>query len=185
MRRKLITLIASLAIPGLASAAELEGVTVPDSIEAGGQELVLNGLGLRKKFWVEVYVAALYLPARTGNAVEALDAEGPKRLEMHMLYDVSRDKLVDAWDEGFESNSDPDTLTAIAGQIAQFNLLWSDSQEGDVFVLEYLPGSGTRVVMNGEDAGTIEGDDFARALFAIWLGPEPPTDDLKEGLLGG
>jgi hypothetical protein len=32
---------------------------------------------------------------------------------------------------------------------------------------------------------TIEGADFARALFLIWLGKHPPNAGLKKGLLGG
>ena len=36
-----------------------------------------------------------------------------------------------------------------------------------------------------ERIGTIKGDDSARALVSIWLGPRPPSADLKTGLLGG
>ena len=39
--------------------------------------------------------------------------------------------------------------------------------------------------MKGQGKGPIPGEDFARALFGIWLGPKPPNPDLKSGLLGG
>jgi hypothetical protein len=35
------------------------------------------------------------------------------------------------------------------------------------------------------DLVTIEGKDFSDALFLVWLGAKPPTEDLKKGLLGG
>ena len=45
----------------------------------------------------------------------------------------------------------------------------------------YRPDVGIEVDMNGTAMGTITGDDFARALFSIWLGPHPPNEDLKAG----
>jgi hypothetical protein len=47
------------------------------------------------------------------------------------------------------------------------------------------PEARRRVCVNGAVKGTIAGDDFARALFAIWLGARPPNAELKTGLLGG
>lgn len=38
--------------------------------------------------------------------------------------------------------------------------------------------------LNGELKGTIEGDDFVTALLRVWLGAKPPTEDLKNGMLG-
>jgi hypothetical protein len=40
------------------------------------------------------------------------------------------------------------------------------------------------VTLNSENKGIIEGDDFGAALLRVWLGPEPPTEELKNGLLG-
>ena len=38
--------------------------------------------------------------------------------------------------------------------------------------------------MRGTSVGTIEGRDFADALFSVWLGPSPVQDDLKTALTG-
>ena len=46
------------------------------------------------------------------------------------------------------------------------------------------PGAGIEVDVQGAVKGTIEGDDFARAFLAIWLGATPPNPELKKGLLG-
>jgi hypothetical protein len=39
-------------------------------------------------------------------------------------------------------------------------------------------------MINGRPAGRIEGEDFARTFYAIWLGDHPPNAGLKQGLLG-
>jgi hypothetical protein len=179
-----LLLAASLAWTQV-SAVEVEGVQVPDAAQVGGQALVLNGAGLRKKLWVEVYVGALYVSQRSSDAETLVTMPGAKRVAMHMLYDVSRKKLVNAWEEGFEDNNSEEALAAIADEMEAFNALWRDAEEGDVFVLDYVPGEGTHVIFNDERVGTIEGEAFNQALLRIWLGPEPPTEDLREGMLGG
>jgi hypothetical protein len=48
-----------------------------------------------------------------------------------------------------------------------------------------VPGRGIVVEVKGEAKGTLAGADFARALWGVWLGAEPPNPGLKKGLLGG
>jgi len=55
---------------------------------------------------------------------------------------------------------------------------------GDEVVFDYVPGKGTQVKVKGKDKGTIEGADFMRALWTIYLGPNPPSESLKKGMLG-
>ncbi|OYW06213.1 MAG: hypothetical protein B7X11_01230 [Acidobacteria bacterium 37-65-4] len=96
---------------------------------------------------------------------------------------MGKDKIIEGWDEGFKNNSG-DKVAALKAQIDKFNGFWSDMKSGDVAVLTYDPATGTKVEIKGKDMGTIEGKEFAQALFAIWLGPKPPTEGLKKGLLG-
>jgi len=51
-------------------------------------------------------------------------------------------------------------------------------------VLTYEPGKGTTVEFAGQEKGTIPGADFMRVLWRTWLGPKPPTADLKKGMMG-
>ena len=63
----------ALVLPvGLASAAvarECDGISFPEHIQARGETLTLNGLGLRKAtvFGIKVYVGALYLTHPTAD----------------------------------------------------------------------------------------------------------------------
>jgi hypothetical protein len=166
-----------------AAAKELAGVKMDDSVSVSGKSLKLNGMGLRKKAMFKVYVAGLYLeaPSKDGAAIAALDA--PKAVQMHFLRSVDKEKLVDAYKEGFEANA-KEKAAAQKASIEKFYGMVGDVKEGSVMTFTYSPGAGTVIGRDGKDAGTIEGKEFAEALFLIWLGPKPPSEDLKKGLLG-
>ena len=57
-------------------------------------------------------------------------------------------------------------------------------KKGDVFIIMNVPDEGVVVYKNGSKKGSIDGYDFKRALFGIWLGDKPADDDLKAGMLG-
>ncbi|MDJ0778226.1 MAG: chalcone isomerase family protein [Gammaproteobacteria bacterium] len=169
-----------------AGAAELAGVFVDDSVELDGQTLLLNGLGLREKLWVDVYVGSLYLPARSDDVAEILSRPGPWRVQLDFVYkEVANDKLLEAWREGFEKNQDAATLQALRERIDVFYALFTSSAlAGDRYLFDYLPPGGTRIARNGELLGVIPGEDFKDALLEIWLGNYPADKDLKKGMLG-
>lgn len=180
-----IGLLAALAM-GAAQAKTCEGVAFPDQVQADGATLKLNGLGLRLATFlkVKVYVGALYLaqPSKDANAI--LKANAAKRLVLHFVREVDHGDLTKAWDEGFE-NSAGSQLAALKPRIASFKAMMADMKKGEQIRMDHKPGAGVAVTIKGAAKGTIQGDDFARALFAIWLGADPPNDELKSGLLGG
>ena len=164
-------------------AGTLAGVTLPDTAQVGSRSLVLNGLGLRKKFVVKVYVAGLYLEQKSSDPGVILKADAPKRIVMHFVRSVSKDQLVDAFAESFENNS-PDAKKTMKGEIDQFLGALAPVNDGEQMVLTYVPGTGTTLAINGKEHLTAAAPDFARVLFSVWLGPKPPNPDLKKGLLG-
>jgi len=172
-----------LALP-MASAGELAGVELPDQVTVGGKTLELNGMGVRKKLVIKVYVAGLYLESRSQDPTAIVGSDAIKRVVMHFATDKATKKRMDeAWREGFEANS-PDAYAGLADRVATFMDFFGDMKDGDEIVLTVTPGSGTQAELNGEDKGTIAGDDFGAALLRVWLGDHPPSEDLKEGLLG-
>jgi len=168
-----------------AHALEIGGVVLPETLDAGGKTLVLNGAGLRKKFFFKIYAGALYLPEKDSDPGKIVPADAPMAVRMHFIYDgVSAEKLIETWNEGFEKTTGgrPGPLS---DRIAAFNGLFTgEAGEGDVYDIVYIPSEGVRVIMNGRAAGTIQGLDFKTALFAIWLGEDPADDGLKEEMLG-
>lgn len=170
-----------------AQARQIADVDIAESIsrEDAPGDLQLNGAGIRYKFIFKIYVGALYLEKKTQSAEEAISSNGANRVLMHFLYDeVSKEKLVNAWIEGFESNISADQFKSLKPRIDQFNNFFETLTTNDVVLLDFMPGKGTRVTIKGKEKGVIEGDDFNQALLKIWLGKEPVTDDLKDALLG-
>jgi len=181
----LIGLVTLLGVSGT-DAKECEGVSFPEQVASGGATLHLNGLGLRQATFlkVDVYVAALYVAETSSDADVILASNAPKEIVLHFVRDVGHGDLSKGWDEGFEKNA-KSQLPALRERIEAFKGLMVDVQEGERLRFAYQPGAGVHVDINGKVQGTIAGDDFARALFSIWLGAQPPNADLKAGLLGG
>jgi hypothetical protein len=168
-----------------ARAGTLAGVSLPDSVDLAGTHLVLDGMGLRTATFlhVKVYVAGLYLPRPSSNAREIIAANEPKLLVLRFVRNVGRGDVVKAWREGFARNATvpPAQLQA---EIDQLNAWMVDFRRGDTLAFTFLPGQGVAVDINGARRGVLPGEAFAQSLLAIWLGPHPPNDELKRGLLG-
>ena len=182
----IVLALALMLSPAMALAKEVAGVTLPETVTLGARPpLVLNGAGIRNKFFIKVYVGALYLPARTRDAAAVLRHTGPVAMHMHFLHsEVSKEKLVSAWNDGFEANLDAAERDRLGARIERFNGLFRTMHKGDIIRLDYLPGTGTTVSINNETRGVIEGEDFMQAWLRIWLGKEPADAGLKQGLLG-
>ena len=181
--RHIAVLLLSFGLTAAASAADLAGVSVPDSATVAGANLALNGVGLRKKFFVKIYVGGLYLPQKSSDADAIVASTGPDRILMHMIYAVDKEQFADAWHDDFKANN-PDSYAALHDQIEQFIAWFSDSKKDDVVTMDWVPGQGTQISWNGTFRGNIVGDDFHKALLKVFLGPNPPTGDLKDGMLG-
>ncbi len=168
------------------AAREIEGIKLSDSAEVGGQQLLLNGAGLRSKFFISVYVGGLYLSDKSTDVKQILAMSGPKRVSMHFIYDeISEEKIRAAWSEGFSENNSDEVMQSMAGKIETFNSFWPAIKGGDVALVDYLPGKGTQISLNGKIRGIVVGEKFNQAVLKIWLGDNPVDSDLKSGMLGG
>jgi hypothetical protein len=181
--QRILTFLLALFIAAGAAAATLAGVTVPDTADVAGAHLVLNGVGLRTKVFFKIYVGGLYLQQKTDNADAIQMDPGPDRILMHMIYEVDKDQFSDAWLDGFKDNN-PESFDALHDRVLQFIAYFGDSKKDDVITLDYLPGTGTQISWNGTFRGNIPGEDFHKALLRVFVGPKPPTEDLRDGLLG-
>ncbi|HLJ19417.1 MAG TPA: chalcone isomerase family protein [Stellaceae bacterium] len=189
MRRAALALLAPLLVALAPSppsfAAACRDIQFPDAVKAGGRDLVLNGLGIRKAtlLRIKVYVGALYLPQRSGDAAAILAANGRWQLVLHFVRDVDAGDIRDAFQEGFQKSAG-DKLASLQMRIAGLNAQIVDLKSGQSLTFTRDPATGVSVDVNGKGGSTIEGADFAGALLAIWLGANPPNEDLKSGLLG-
>jgi chalcone isomerase-like protein len=186
MRKSLISLalVLFVSLSGIAlNAASLAGVSLPDSQQVAGKNLVLNGLGLRTKMMVKVYIAGLYLEQKSSDPNAIMKSDSPKKIVMHFVHGASKNQMADAFNEGFSDNA-PDAVKTMKADIDKLNGALDAINSGDEMVFTYVPGMGTTLSINGKDKVTIAGQPFEQALLSVWLGPKPPTADLKKGMLG-
>jgi chalcone isomerase-like protein len=185
MRKLWMTVLGLMFTVG-AQAAEVGGVKLDDKVTLAGQELVLNGAGVRSRAIFKVYVGSLYVPAKATTLAAVLE-KAPRRFQLNILRSVSADQLIDALSDGLKDNSSADELAAIKPQVDQLVSTMKslgDVKEGDVVTLDFVDGA-TKIALNGAAKGSIPGDAFNRALTRIWLGDKPAQADLKKAMLGG
>jgi hypothetical protein len=183
--RVLSATLLSLLVALPAAAGTLAGVTLPDKVDVAGQTLVLNGMGLRSKFIIKVYVGGLYLPQKEKSGAKILSGDEARRMTLHFIYDVSKEQMCEAWEEGLEKNSPnagPEVKKGFTTLCA-----WMDGVgKGTELVLTYLPGEGTHVEVGGKEKGTLPGKPTADAILATWIGANPaPGKDFKRAVLSG
>jgi hypothetical protein len=184
MRKNILLFtIAIIALPAFSYGGTLNSVTLPDTVQAGSATLALNGLGLRTKYMVKVYVAGLYVASKSPDPAAILNVDAPKRIVMHFVRNVSKSQLTDGFSESFENNT-PDLAKALKPDIDRLFSVLDSVKDGDELVFTYLPATGTSVAIAGAEKMTIAGPKFAQMLFSVWLGPRPPNAALKKGILG-
>ena len=171
-------------------AAELEGVRLEDRIRVDGQELQLNGFALRTRFIFKVYVAGLYLPAKTTTAQAAIESRSAKRIILVMMRDATADQFVESTDTAMRANNSEAQIAAVKAQVDElFALIRAagEAKKGMRIVLDYAPSDGgTTLFIEGVAQGKpMLGEEFYKVLLRIWLGEDPVQQDLKEALLGG
>src|SRR5579859_2121295 len=181
MRNNILLLtIAFFVLATFSYAGTLNGVTLPDTVQAGSTTLALNGLGLRTKYAFKVYVAGLYVPQKSSDANAILQPDISKQIVMHFVRNVSKSQLIDGFSESFENNT-PDLVKALHPDIDHFFSAIDSVKDGEELVFTYVPATGTSLAAGGKEKLTIAGPKFAQMLFSVWLGPKPPNAALKKG----
>ena len=173
-----------LALAPLAFAREIGGVNLADTVTVDGKSLKLNGGGIRTKAIFKVYVAGLYLETPSQDAATVVSSDQAKQVRLSLLRGLDKSKITEAISEGFEKNSKAQ-MGALKARLDRFNAMIPDLEKGDQVIFTYVPGKGTMVSAKGAERGSVEGKDFADALFSVWLGANPVQEDLKKAMLGG
>ena len=176
-------LFAMLLAAPTAPAAEVAGVRMADTLSVEDATLALNGMGIRRKFFIKVYVGALYLPGRDSSVRAILDANAPRAITIEFLRDVGKEKIRDAYRDGFLSNA-PEQARRQQANINRMLALVPDARKGDRILYTYHPAKGSTITMPGSTQASFEGKEFADAYLLLYLGPNPPDEDLKKALLG-
>jgi hypothetical protein len=168
-----------------AHAVELDGGQIPTTAQAGGKILYLNGYGLRtySVLGVHIYAASLYLEHPNTNAEAIIHSSETKLLTVRFEHNVSIDQAQNSWKTGLDNNCvapchlDPEDVQRFLSQVPAMH-------SGDNFNLLFTQNVAT-VSVNGQQIGTISRRQFAEAVLATFLGPNPASPSLKQELLRG
>lgn len=184
MLRQIFLSIAVVLLTLLSSAIG-QAVELAPTLKVGDQNLVLNGSGVREKYFLDLYVAGLYLSQPNNQPAAIIDADTPMAVRIAITSKmVSQSKFIKSLQEGFQ-NSTQGNVEPIRAEIEKFRQCFAgEITRGDVFDLVYLPGQGVIVLKNGKRKGVAQGLAFKQALFGIWLSDHPADASLKQALLG-
>lgn len=191
MIRNLITatvLSLSAATGAWADTTQVAGIKYENALQLGSSSLVLNGAGVRYKAVFKVYAAGLYLTRKAGTTEAVLGAPGPKRMHIVMLREINASELGKLFTRGMEDNAPKDEFSkSVAGTLKMSEIFFRIKKlnAGDSFSVDWVPGVGTTIVVNGKPAAEpIKEPEFFSALVKIWLGQSPADANLKDALLG-
>lgn len=164
---------------------EIEGVNIPEVIKTNNESLVLNGAGIRTRFFFNIYIGSLYLKNKESDISKILGNNKTKRISLNFLYkEIKKEKLTNGWIDGFKNNNSDTLFKTLKKRIDKFNRYFTTTHKGDVVQLDFLATNKTRITINNEYKGEINGNDFQVALLKIWLGNDPADYNLKEAMLG-
>jgi len=146
-------------------------------------KLILNGQGVRDKFFMDLYECGLYLTQKSQDAQQIIEEDKPMSLKLHIVSSlITSEKMENATREGFKKSTNGN-IESLQSKIETFIHVFADLKENDKYDFFYLPNVGVKIYKNDKLASTIEGTDFKKALFGIWLGTEPVQESLKDELL--
>lgn len=210
--KKITTLLFILvfSLGQLFAQTTISGVKLPAKLGFGGTIRELNGAGVRTKYFVKVYVGALYLKEKSKDAQAIIDADKPMSIRLQIISSMlTNDVMVKYIREGF-SRSLNGKIEPYKEHIDLICEVFSSepTKVGDVYDIHYTPGVGVsaskngkpyifknlknklgkpyaitlKYTKNGQDA--LPGIGFKKGLFGIWLSKDPVDAKLKEGMLG-
>ena len=183
----LLVFVSLFVFAASVQAKTIGGVNMEETLKAGDSALILNGTGIREKFFKDIYVAGLYLKEKSSDYKKIMSQDESMAIKIKIVSSLITAKLFkEACQEGFERTTNGNTKplqpkidVALSAFSAKFNV-------GDVFDIVYVKGSGTSFSKNGKFIAKVDGLDFKSALFGIWIIDKPShkNEKLRKGMLG-
>jgi len=136
------------------------------------------------RMFFSLYDVSLYTNSeQTTDIDQLLDGENAVLLEFNYLRKIKKSIILESSEKILFNNMSFEELASIQERVDQINLAYRTVFKGDRSALSYVPGKGTTLWINGEHKVTIEGKDFARLYFRIWLGERPISKQMRDALL--
>ncbi|MGX5174328.1 TonB family protein [Aliikangiella sp. IMCC44653] len=157
-----------------------ETVTLSD-----GSQLKLIGIGMFQELRNDIYLGALYGPQSVDQVELLLDQNVASRMSLRFVSSYSNRKLARHWKERMAMNNSRSEWQPFTREIVGFSRLFKRQLDSsDEINIDYVPGVGTQVFINGTLFDTIEKPGFMGLLLNVWLGNIPPTKAFKSAIRG-
>lgn len=185
MKKLTLSLATLMMLSGPALATRTPDIEIPNNITLQGESLVLNGSGVRCKFFIDLYVGSLFTAETSQDPQAIINSEEPTAVRLNITSNViTSEKMKRGMREGFElatRNQENKLETKINDFITTFE---EPIQKGDQFTLLSVPGEGLISYKNGQFLSITSGEDFRKIVLSIWLGNKPTDKSLKKDMLG-
>ncbi len=154
-------------------------------VDYEGTTLKMNGAGVRSMLFIELYSGGLYLQEKSSDPIAIAYDDETMAIRIKITSKlIKRETMLSAIEEGFEKATEGKT-GPLKDRIAKIRDYYAKPiKKGDLLELVYIKDKGIVCYMNSKELGVIEGQDFKFALFKIWLGENPASENLKKGMLG-
>lgn len=177
-----------IAVLNPAVAKEMAGIKIKEVIRLSPESdpILLNGASSKKRAAHTIYVGGLYLQNKSHNLDDIIADNGPKRILLYCkTSSISPKTFINSFAQGLAINNSPEVIKALDLEIQRFQSVWRENpiKQGDEIWIDYVPGEGTRVSINGDVKQTIRGNDFYNAFLRAWLGKYPVNKKLKDAML--
>lgn len=189
LKRLLFVLLSVFLLATSGEARTIGGVELDESLKLADLDsaLTLNGGGIREKFFVDIYVAGLYLMKKNNDFVDIMGKDENMAIKIQITSKlVTSERFTEATEEGFNrtTNNNPASIQKEIDQALK--VFDSKFNVGDVFDIVYIKGLGTKFYKNGSFIATVKGLEFKKALFGIWIIDKPShkCENLRLGMLG-
>jgi hypothetical protein len=169
--------------PVHAAVTTVDGTVFSNTVTVNQTRLDLQGAALlRYMYFIEAYTGALYLPDTADGSLALEDIS--KHLVLEYRVAISAEDFARATEKKIRESVSEAEFQRLLPKITALNRLYRDVVPRDRYALTYIPGSGTVLTYNSTPLGTIEGHEFARAVFSIWIGANPIDKGFRDKLLG-
>jgi len=182
-----------MSLPMLSMALTVEGIDLPDTPVVGGQKLILNGAGFRKRGYFKTDVQGIYLSDRRTSLEAVYKLPGAKRILINVLKDIPGPTISRYFISDFKAVATEAEFKSLINEIGQIGNVYGSVHKvsrGDQVAIDWVPGKGIVCLFNGkpmtlDDNGAIymNNELMFQIFMRIYVGPAVP-DELRLNLLG-
>ena len=150
-------------------------------VEESSQRYMLIGSGVFRYMIWTAYAGAYY--QLEGETQPEPLGDVPRRLELVYFHAIEASDFAEATEKTLKDSLTLYEFNQIEEPLERLNQRYRDVVPGDRYLLSW-DGEQLRLALNGEVLFEESNEEFASAMFSIWLGERPLGEGFRDALLG-